>query len=68
METLNLTVTGMTCMGCVNSVKNLLGALPGVTRIDIDLASGKVDIDYDPASVQPEQVRQAIEDGGYGIA
>lgn len=68
METLNLTVTGMSCMGCVNSVKNLLGALPGVTRIDIDLASGKVDIGYDSAAVQPEQLRQAIEDGGYGIA
>jgi len=68
MDTLTLNVTGMSCMGCVSSVRNLLGALPGVTRIDVDLASGKVDIDYDPASVQPQQVRQAIEDGGYGIA
>jgi copper chaperone len=68
METLNLTVTGMTCMGCVNSVKNLLGALPGVARIDIDLASGRVDIDYTADAIQPQQLRQAIEDGGYGIA
>jgi copper chaperone len=68
MDTLNLHVTGMSCMGCVNSVKKLVGAFPGVTRVDIDLASGQVVIDYDPASVLPQQLRQAIEDGGYGIA
>jgi copper chaperone len=68
METLKLSVSGMSCMGCVSSVKNLLGALPGVARIDIDLASGRVEIDYAPETVQPAQLRQAIEDGGYGLA
>jgi len=68
METLNLKVTGMSCMGCVSSVKNLLGALPGVGRVDIDLASGAVAVEYAADQVQPAQLRQAIEDGGYGVA
>ncbi len=68
MEHLKLTVTGMSCMGCVNSVKNLLGALPGVGQIDIDLASGQVEVEYSADQVQPAQLRLAIEDGGYGVA
>jgi copper ion binding protein len=68
METLHLTVTGMSCMGCVNSVKNLLGAQPGVSQVHIDLASGQVDVEYAAEQVQPAQLRQAIEDGGYGVA
>jgi copper chaperone len=68
MNTLTLTVTGMSCMGCVNSVKNLLNALPGITRVDIDLASGRVDVTHDPAQADAAAIRAAIEDGGYGIA
>lgn len=68
MNTLTLTVTGMSCMGCVNSVKNLVTALPGIKRIDIDLASGRVDIEHDPDQSDVAAVRNAIEDGGYGIA
>jgi copper chaperone len=68
METLTLTVTGMSCMGCVNSVKNLLSAVPGVGQVDIDLASGRVDIAYDAAQANADSMRQAIEDGGYGVA
>jgi copper chaperone len=68
MNTLILTVTGMSCMGCVNSVKNLVGALPGIDGIDIDLASGRVEIRHDPAQTDAATIRTAIEDGGYGIA
>jgi copper chaperone len=68
METLQLHVTGMSCMGCVNSVKNLLGALPGVGAVRIELASGSVEVDYAADRVQPDDMRRAIEDGGYGLA
>ncbi|OYY93155.1 MAG: hypothetical protein B7Y41_12575 [Hydrogenophilales bacterium 28-61-23] len=67
MNTLTLTVTGMSCMGCVNSVKNLVGALPGVTQVEVDLASGRVEIKHDPAQTETSDIRAAIEDGGYGI-
>lgn len=65
---LTLTVTGMSCMGCVNSVKNLVNALPGIAVIEIDLASGRVEVTYDPAQADAAAIRAAIEDGGYGIA
>lgn len=67
MNTLNLNVTGMTCMGCVNSVKNLVSALPGVTAVQVDLASGRVEVTHDPARADATAIRQAIEGGGYQV-
>lgn len=67
MNTLNLTVSGMSCMGCVNSVKNLAGALAGVSATRIDLASGRVEVEFD-APATPQAIREAIEDGGYTVA
>jgi len=68
MNTLILSVTGMSCMGCVNSVKKLVSALPGIANIEIDLASGRVEVKHDPAQTDVAAIRAAIEDGGYGIA
>lgn len=67
MNTTLLTVTGMSCMGCVSSVKNLLSALPGVTAVDVDLASGRVEVTHDPARTDIQALRNAIEAGGYSV-
>lgn len=67
MNTLTLSVAGMSCMGCVNSVKNLVGALPGVAEVRVDLASGRVEVSHDAARASPEAIRAAIEDGGYQV-
>lgn len=67
MNTLTLTVSGMSCMGCVNSVKNLVSALPGVSGVQVDLASGRVEVTHDPVQADVQAVRQAIEGGGYQV-
>lgn len=72
MNILTLTVSGMSCMGCVNSVKNLVSALPGVSGVQVDLASGRVDVTLveladNPARASPEAIRAAIEGGGYQV-
>jgi copper chaperone CopZ len=45
MSTTTVTVTGMTCGCCVNKVRDKVGALPGVTGVEVDLAAGSVTID-----------------------
>lgn len=68
MNTLVLTVTGMSCMGCVNSVKKLVSALPGIAEVQVDLASGRVEVTHDPLQSNCQAISQAIVDGGYGVA
>ncbi len=68
METITLDVTGMTCMGCVASVKRVVGAVPGVSQVDVVLETGKVSVAYDAGQAQPAQFKQAIQDAGYQVA
>jgi len=67
METLNLNIQGMTCMGCVNSVKRVLAPIAGVANIDVVLESGKVDIEFDANQATPDQLRDAIRHAGYEV-
>lgn len=67
MENITLTVKGMTCMGCVRSVKNVLEPLPGVNNVEITLENGQVAISYDTAKASVEQFRNAINDAGYEV-
>jgi copper chaperone len=67
MEKITLTVKGMTCMGCVKSVRNVLEPISGVAGVDIVLESGQVAISFDPAKANPDQFKAAIQDAGYEV-
>lgn len=67
MEKAILTVKGMTCMGCVKSVKNVLEPIPGVAGVDITLDNGQVSISFDPAKAGPDQFKTSIQDAGYEV-
>ncbi|GBQ22764.1 heavy-metal-associated domain-containing protein [Gluconacetobacter sacchari] len=68
METLTLNVTGMTCDGCVSSVRKALENTDGVTAADVTLQPGRASISYDPARTSPAALRMAVEDAGFEIA
>ena len=59
-----LKVAGMTCGGCVNSVKRALQAIDANARIDVDLHSKTVKID---TAVELNAVKAAVEDAGYDV-
>lgn len=66
MNTETYHVVGMTCDHCVRSVSEEVGALDGVTGVEVDLATGKVTV----TSAQPldgAQVREAVEEAGYEV-
>ncbi len=68
METATIKVTGMTCMGCVNSVKKVLTAVKGVQSVDVSLDQGRATVNYDPAVAKPAQFKSAIEGAGFSAA
>ena len=68
MSEIILSVTGMTCGGCVNSVHKVLTALPGVQSADVTLTPGQARVVYDPARVDRAALVQAIVDAGFGVS
>ncbi|MFX0573279.1 heavy-metal-associated domain-containing protein [Nocardia nepalensis] len=65
--TATVTVTGMTCGCCVNSVSKEVGAIDGVTGVDIDLASGTVTVGSAKA-VELGAIAAAVDKAGYRLA
>jgi copper chaperone len=67
MRSVTVTVTGMSCGHCASSVQEEVGSIPGVTAVDVDLASGKVVIDSDH-QVEAVAIESAVEEAGYQLA
>ena len=67
MTTATYAVKGMTCGHCETAVSTEVGALPGVSGVEVDLATGAVTV----TSEQPLDtgaVRAAVEEAGYELA
>ena len=60
------TVTGMTCEHCVSSVSEEVEEIPGVENVEVDLATGHLQITSSEA-LDEARVRQAVEDAGYQL-
>jgi copper chaperone len=67
MSTATYTVTGMTCGHCVTSVTEEVSQVPGVTAVEVDLASGGLTVTSE-APVDEAAVRAAVEEAGYEVA
>lgn len=61
-----ITVTGMTCGHCVNSVTEELKKISGVTEVKVDLESGQVDI-ASADQLSDADIANAIEEAGYEL-
>ena len=55
-------VTGMTCGHCQRAVEDEVGGVLGVTGVEVDLATGRVEVHGD---ADDTAVRVAIEEAGY---
>ncbi|MEP7361344.1 MAG: heavy-metal-associated domain-containing protein [Chloroflexota bacterium] len=56
-------ISGMSCGGCVSSVRKALGAVPGA-HVD-DVTVGSATVSYDASRTNPAAISQAVRDAGY---
>lgn len=67
MADLTLKVDGMTCMGCVKSVTNVLNEMAGVSEAEVNLDKAQALVSYDPDVVSPEELAAAVADAGFEV-
>lgn len=60
-------VTGMSCGNCVAHVKSALRKQPGVVDVIVDLSTSTATIEYIPATITPQALKQVVEDAGYDL-
>ena len=63
------TVTGMTCNHCAHAISEEVGAVPGVTGVDVTLESGALDVTSE-APVDFDRIVEAVYEAGeqYSVA
>ncbi len=57
----------MTCASCVANIEKGFTKMPGVFRVNVNLASEKASIEYDPSKVSIKTLIDTISDIGYGV-
>lgn len=67
MQTAILIIKGMTCMGCVSSIRTILEKIPGVSGAEVSFEDAQVTIQFDAARTGVDQLKLAIEDAGFEV-
>jgi copper ion binding protein len=60
-------VVGMTCGHCVAAVQSEVGALDGVTAVEVDLPTGEVVV-TSTHPIDDADMTAAIDEAGYALA
>ena len=64
-ETRDLTITGMTCATCAGRIEAALSGVPGVTRVDVNLASERATVESIVGILRPATLVSAVRAAGY---
>jgi Cu+-exporting ATPase len=67
VSSVELPVQGMSCASCVTTIEQSLRELAGVVKTSVNLASGKVKVDYLATEVSLEETKKAVESAGYQV-
>lgn len=65
MQTATLNIFGMTCNGCVQSVKSALLRSAGVTDVQVSLEEKKAQVTFDEQVTTPAALANAVSEAGY---
>ncbi|MGN7471019.1 copper ion binding protein [Brevibacillus sp. SAFN-007a] len=65
MKNVTLTVEGMSCHHCVNTVEKTLKELGAEGKVN--LAAKTVEVSYNESTLTLEAIKEAIEEQGYDV-
>jgi Cu+-exporting ATPase len=57
----------MHCAACSSRIEKVVGAMPGVDEISVNLATGEMDLRYDKDGLELEQVLERVRDMGFSV-
>jgi Cu+-exporting ATPase len=60
-----LNIEGMTCASCARAVERATGKLDGVSSANVNLATEKLTVTYEPSKLRISDIKNAVEKAGY---
>ncbi|KAF2435928.1 heavy metal translocatin [Tothia fuscella] len=65
-RTLRVSIDGMTCAACGQTIKNALLKIDGVRRVSVSLPLARATVVFDSDLLPPSRLEDAVRDAGYG--
>lgn len=65
LKEISIGVGGMTCSSCAKAIERATKKLEGVDKSEVNFASEKLYLQYDPSKVRLSKIKEAIEKAGY---
>src|SRR3989344_5807395 len=66
-QTKTFDIKGMHCASCVGLIEKAVGKLDGVTSCNVNLATNKATVSFDPQKVSDQKITLAVESVGYKV-
>lgn len=66
-RSIRLPVGGMHCAACSTRIEKVVGAMPGVESISVNLASEEMDLLHDPQEAPLEKVLEQVRELGFSV-
>ncbi len=66
-KVLALRIGGMHCANCALTIEKNIRKLPGISDVNVSLASGKALVIYDPSVLDLTEIEKAVEEAGYKV-
>ncbi len=67
VKTVELSVSGMTCGGCENTVTKAVKKLDGIASVEASHQEANTIVSFDTSLVSVEQIRNAIDESGFEV-
>ena len=67
-EHIDLPIEGMSCAACARRIEQGLVATPGVHRANVNFATGRATVEYDPQAQNVRRLIERVKDVGYDVA
>jgi P-type Cu+ transporter len=68
MERRDYSVPDIMCDACAGAIRRALGGQEGISRVDVDVPSKAVSLEFDPARITEAAVRERLARAGFTVA
>ena len=68
MAALELSIQGMSCTGCEQTIQSALGSIDGVKHVKASFKDGKAYVEYVPGVSDTARIKTSITSSGYVLA
>ncbi|ALO17177.1 Copper-ion-binding protein [Salinivirga cyanobacteriivorans] len=67
LQQVEMTIEGMTCNGCEQTIEANVMKLDGIKSIKADHETGKASLEYDAANADMAEIKKVIAEKGYNV-